>query len=760
MTPLPVEQATLHARLRQHPRGWNLQRAFTVCWAFVLLVGCGSGSGLNNNYNPIRPSSPTGPSNRPQSSGPSGPRPTGPSSPNEPTGPSNDPVHAGPFLRAAERVSFGYKRSGAGSFESAEILVDNHGDEPTTAFSLSIVGDNAELFSVAPSLAALNPQEEARVVINTTLAATGSERIVRSTLRFQNSAQTIDVPIYAAIGDAGLADSSPFQMSTFVTSVKMALPRAPYPQHGDYRSHVYVAVPRELRQTTRVDVLVALHGWGGNLTETLVNKRYPEQAFASNRNAILIVPQGLYEQDADDFGAVRQQDGLRKLIDEALILLFREGLVTHPVAGDVAISGHSGAYWSLAEILTKSGVPMGLRQVTLLDSLYGRSADFAAYANSSAGQLICAHQGGGSTSTNCANLGFQIGAVTTTTGRSEETDLASGAHVVHRATAGHGEMPTEYTNLARYWQFSGLMPRTAPAPVVQRAAVSGGRLSLSLFVEPSLHEHGLIVETSPDGITFSAATEIPTVQLTPDIAIASPNQAYVRVRARYASLGISPPSDTYFVRQNGAKKVVVIDAFDRFITGAFNEPQHDFSARIAAALPSSFAIETCSNEAVERGHCSLSGADLVLLNAGLSSTYDQPINSSLRTVLSSYAASGGKLLVNGAEVAFALKAVDATSFLSGTLKVSASLDDANASTITGVGALATVPAFSLDGAYDVNYPDTATPASGAQALLRYADNSYAAVGNGNVVFVGFPLETVSPGTLSTLLGALVGTLGF
>src|SRR6185436_10498261 len=168
--------------------------------------------------------------------------------------------------------------------------------------------------------------------------------IYSAIVQASDGTRTVEVPVYAVVGDASLPNDITFTQTRWGMQAMRGLPRAPWPQtapENEYLAYVHMSVPHNLRKNARqMDALVALHGHNGNVEATVANKMYVQHAFYSNRNAVLIVPQGKYMVASDDFGQLRAQDGLKRLIEEVLIVLYRNDLITHPVLGRVAISSH------------------------------------------------------------------------------------------------------------------------------------------------------------------------------------------------------------------------------------------------------------------------------------------------------------------------------------------------------------------------------------------------------------------------------------
>ncbi len=693
------------------------------------------------------------------------------------TGMSGPVPLLGPDLLGPRTIQVGYRADAAAAFSpafaSVTVTLQNQGAGPSEALTFALQ-DGSEFSLSTQTLPALAAASEASLQVVPHIAAGKGERVVSDTLLVTAGSATARIPIYATIGDPDLAASINFANDAWAIEATADLPRAPHPQlagsaHPEY-GYVYMGVPANLRQAASVDVLIALHGFNATLAATIPAKKYVQLAAYANRNAILIVPQGLYDQAADDFGALRQPGGVNALISEVLIVLNRAGLLDNPVLGRVAISSHSGGYSSLSDMLVNNGVAGGLSGVYLLDSLYGDVANYRAWVDTKNGAFVSSFQAssGDSVVGQSATLKSDLQSDGFTTlaedGRPREEDLLQPI-VFHTVHAAHDQIPDDYYALGEYWRYSGLAPRLSPMPILRRASLQGGTLHLQWFAEPSDDPRSFSVQISADGSTFSELQALSPegVTLSADLP-AAPTSFWVKLIASYDGLPDSLPSDTYFVSEGPAKTALVVDAFDRCLDQDMKQMSHDFAARLGADLPN-LAVETCTNEWVERGECSLAGHALVVWVAGTSGEDNHSINANEAPLVAAYVSGGGKFLATGAELAYAMNLDGLQSFMSSTLGISAFTDSSGSSEAFGAGSLAAQPLFFFGQAdtYAAPTPDTFTPKAGFAALLTYgtpqAPLAIAAIGNGQVVDVGFPLETITPAaTRTAIVQALVNSL--
>jgi hypothetical protein len=142
-------------------------------------------------------------------------------------------------------------------------------------------------------------------------------------------------------------------------------------------STVALFIPKGFHAGKTIDFVVHFHGWGNNVNRALDHYHLVEQFSASDRNAILIVPQGPYNaQDSFD-GKLEDPNGFAKFIDEAIkVLQEKNAISTRAKLGNIIISGHSGGYQVLSSIVDCGGLTDHVREVWLFDALYARTEKF------------------------------------------------------------------------------------------------------------------------------------------------------------------------------------------------------------------------------------------------------------------------------------------------------------------------------------------------------------------------------------------------
>lgn len=155
-------------------------------------------------------------------------------------------------------------------------------------------------------------------------------------------------------------------------------------------STVAMFIPRHFRVTDHVDFVVHFHGWRHEVAGTLAEYKLIQQFTDSAKNAILIVPQGP-RMAPDSFGGkLEDTNGFAAFMAEAVDKLRASGALgrTNFDIGNIILSGHSGGYHVMAEILDRGGMPQKIREVWLFDALYGNTENFVSWQKAENGRLL------------------------------------------------------------------------------------------------------------------------------------------------------------------------------------------------------------------------------------------------------------------------------------------------------------------------------------------------------------------------------------
>lgn len=174
-----------------------------------------------------------------------------------------------------------------------------------------------------------------------------------------------------------------------------------YPADRHYAdSTVAFFIPKDFRETGRMDFVVHFHGWRNTVAGTLHQFKLIEQLVASGKNAVLIVPEGPH--DAPDSGGGKLEDpiGFKRFMEEAIATLNQHGGFKTKIAlGNIILSGHSGGYLVMSAIVDRGGLTPHIKEVWLFDALYAQGDKFLAWSENPGGRLVNIYTDDGGTKT-------------------------------------------------------------------------------------------------------------------------------------------------------------------------------------------------------------------------------------------------------------------------------------------------------------------------------------------------------------------------
>ena len=162
-------------------------------------------------------------------------------------------------------------------------------------------------------------------------------------------------------------------------------------------SSVAVFIPKNFKPGKKIDIVVHFHGWFNNIDSTLQQYRLIEQFAASGKNAILVVPEGPKNAPDSFGGKLEDKDGFKKFIDDVVKFLVQQKKVKAPRVGDIILSGHSGGYHVISYILMRGGMPEHIKEVYLLDALYGETEKYSYWLDRYKGRMVNIYTDSGGT---------------------------------------------------------------------------------------------------------------------------------------------------------------------------------------------------------------------------------------------------------------------------------------------------------------------------------------------------------------------------
>ncbi len=638
----------------------------------------------------------------------------------------------------------------AGGTSQLEVTISNPGDRDVTGVMFTLSGAAGLTLGTVPDVV---PARES-VSFLVSYASGPEEEIVSAVLRAESSTSVATADVFGVAGDPALGVASFDALMgaggvVLGAATTVELPTAPYPDRSrtftDDRVHVFL--PEGYRERDAHDIVLHFHGHNSTVAATLTTHRYREHLYASGVDAILEVPQGPVNTPSGDFGKLMDPDGTAALLQEVLVLLYREGRLTRPVLGEVTLTSHSGGYWAVARNLT-SDAPFYVAQAGLYDSIHAHESIYRDFAVSG-GRLRSNYTDGAGKADNNRNLMTMLDAagVVYATEATQAT-LRDSSTVIYRAATNHRGATRLENAYGEHLRWGLRHSRRGPRIDLREAIVEGGVATVRWLAPHDDDVTGYRVQTSPDGIVWTTAAEAGPE----DDEVSFVSAGAVRVRVVSVLDGVMDPLPSDVYRIDDAPTTLVVDAFDRVIDGSWGGLSHDFAARVGDAVGS---VATVSRAAITEGGHDLSRWRRVIWLLGDEASADHTFTAAERALVAAYVAGGGHLVVSGSEVGHELDPVAAT-FLAETLGAVFESDDAGALAVSGEGLGAT--SFAGPGApYAEESPDSFRPTSEARVILRYAGGQGAAVGlPGRSAIVGFPLELVdTPAGMRDVVGALI-----
>jgi len=162
-----------------------------------------------------------------------------------------------------------------------------------------------------------------------------------------------------------------------------------YPADKHYSdSTVFIFIPEGFKESDSVDFVVYFHGWFSNITNSLTKFKLVEQFYKSNKNAIFIFPEGP-KDSPDSFGGRLEEEGVfKRLISDVINTINKHKNYDVQEAGEIILSGHSGAFRVMAHILHHGGLSENVKEVILFDALYSQTDKYVAWIENHKGKFI------------------------------------------------------------------------------------------------------------------------------------------------------------------------------------------------------------------------------------------------------------------------------------------------------------------------------------------------------------------------------------
>jgi predicted esterase len=136
-------------------------------------------------------------------------------------------------------------------------------------------------------------------------------------------------------------------------------------------SSVLIIIPPKLKAKKTVDLVFWFHGWRNTIDSSANYFELIKQFIASNRNAVLVIPETAKNSPDSYGGKLEKKDVFKNLVQDVINKLKKEkAIAKRAEAGNIILAGHSGAFRIMAYILQNGGVEV--KQIILFDGLYSQ----------------------------------------------------------------------------------------------------------------------------------------------------------------------------------------------------------------------------------------------------------------------------------------------------------------------------------------------------------------------------------------------------
>lgn len=157
-----------------------------------------------------------------------------------------------------------------------------------------------------------------------------------------------------------------------------------FPEAEHYHDNaVALFIPHHLdtRKLETLNLVFYFHGWYNNIQNSLNGAALREQLVASQRNAILVFPQGPYNAADSSGGKLERPGHFDQLIEEVIAHITNFSNNSELKLGNITLTGHSGAYRVMAQIAANhtgdTELAKHLTEIYLLDASYALLKELA-----------------------------------------------------------------------------------------------------------------------------------------------------------------------------------------------------------------------------------------------------------------------------------------------------------------------------------------------------------------------------------------------
>ncbi len=217
-------------------------------------------------------------------------------------------------------------------------------------------------------------------------------------------------------------------------------------------SSVGVVIPLDYKKKNTVDLLIHFHGWGNSVDTCIKKFALDEQLIESEKNILLIVPEGPKFAPDSFNGKLCDEGGFKRFIDELLDSLKADNIIRTKKIGRIILSGHSGGYYVMAHILRYGGYSEYISDVFIFDGLYWNENDYLNWLLDYDGRLVNIYTKNGGTLDNTESFMTKCDSVSIPyfKGNSKDIDVMPDDRVLMLySDLGHSAVIAERKNLLK-----------------------------------------------------------------------------------------------------------------------------------------------------------------------------------------------------------------------------------------------------------------------------------------------------------------------
>lgn len=157
-------------------------------------------------------------------------------------------------------------------------------------------------------------------------------------------------------------------------------------------SSITVFVPEWFKETEHgANLIVHFHGHMNDNMGVLEQFKMPQAMIAQKINALLVLPQGPYRAQDSFGGKMEDEGGLKRLVEDVLATMKKEGVTKTTTLDKLIITAHSGGYRPAAFCLDRGGLNDHITNVFLFDAFYGQHDFYRAWLEKYKGHLSGAY---------------------------------------------------------------------------------------------------------------------------------------------------------------------------------------------------------------------------------------------------------------------------------------------------------------------------------------------------------------------------------